>query len=295
LAAGGAATAWLAARLVGGRTHGQVARPAAPILHSRDRSPNFPTLALLTGLPACGRLGGMDRQPTHDTSATCRFVRLARETLLHPGGPRSLSSHVRLLRPAIAALRTDDVGWKWIAESLRLARGDGVRMGYVGTVRAAYSRAGASDAATVTLFSETQFRVQVEATMRNAVGTRTLSGHVRRLAPLIAAARADGIGWDWLAETVARARGRDGNLDAFAVQLRSLYHHLKPGASPAPSALPTTSATKTPVSAALATSHPATPLHVAAVVPPAQPAVPSARQPVDAGITARIRARNRTM
>lgn len=216
------------------------------------------------------------------------FQQLARDTRYLAGGRRSLGSHVHRLRSEIVGLRADRVGWKWIAEEIRKARGDADTIGYTGSVRAAYVRAPDRD---LDEFDEAGFLRQVQATLHNAAGKRTLSDQVRRLTAEIAAARAAGVAWSWLAGQLADARGHHGEVGTFSVQLRSLHHRLKVAPRPATvtSSMAADGMPRTPAPQPLSR---ATPPHVAAVAPPRPVIAPAERA---AGATDRIRARGRKL
>jgi len=229
--------------------------------------------------------------PGETANPDAGFQSLARETLRHAGGRRSIGNHVRQLHAAISLLRADGVSWKWIAEQIRLARSDDDTNSYAGTIRAAYSRAGLADMDNFAAASgSADFCEQVQATLNHVAGRRSLSDQVRRLAPAIAAARADGVSWLWLAEVVGKARNHSGDVSDFAVQLRSLYHRLKspPATPPRPSATTGSS----PVRVDELPHGGPIPPHVAAVAPPA----PAAGTPPHLkNATGRIRARSKNL
>lgn len=52
----------------------------------------------------------------------------------------------------------------------------------------------------------TQFEKRVRETLRNPAGQRSLSDHLRRLAPEITALREDGVDWAWIAEVLGSVR-----------------------------------------------------------------------------------------
>ncbi len=231
----------------------------------------------------------MNEQPSPNAetaSPVSAFQQMARDTLTLAGAPRSLALHVVRLRSEIASLRADGVGWKWLAEEIRQARGDADAIGYAGTMRAAYARAYDRD---IGEFDDGEFLVQVQATLKNAAGTRKLPDQVGRLTAAIAAARAAGVDWQWLAEKLAIAREYKGDVGTFSIQLRRLYQRIKaaPKAATASSSMLAASLPHNPVPQP---QPAATPPHVAAVAPP-RPVPPSVER--TAGATDRIRARSR--
>ena len=230
----------------------------------------------------------MNEQPFLDANTVCpkpAFQQLAADTLQLAGSRRSLGSHVTRLRSAIEDLRTDRVGWKWIAEEIRRARHDDDTVGYAGTVRAAYVRAPVRENGD---FDEAAFLEKLQATLKNEGGKRTLSDQVGRLSAEITAARLVGVGWRWLAQKLADAREHHGDVGTFSVQLRSLHHRLKPAPNPAPA--PSSRDTGSIPSNPAPQQQPlATPPHVAAVAPPTPAIAPAQR---NAGATSRIRARS---